>query len=314
VPFSCHSSPPLREPSELGDERRELSPRSHCQPSAGTPVNDQPELWKASGEPERQASPGATTTGGGSPGNRTLNLRIKSLIKSVFCTCGFGPKLCFSQAQPIASENSWADEWVEDHLAEQGVSPRIAFNLIAKDDRVGVWIMRADGSRRRQRSFGKYDAFPDWRPHAGSQRLSPNRRPMVGQKERVAPALGSDTTSLRRRRRVHASVNRSTASSMSSGSALAAARSPRVAKRLTDSPPLAVFGADLPTNTNPIGRVRKTQDLRQRFSGQLFVWETLTRQESRKCRSKAHLAEGVGLEPTSPCGQRFSRPSACQLA
>jgi hypothetical protein len=26
------------------------------------------------------------------------------------------------------------------------------------------------------------------------------------------------------------------------------------------------------------------------------------------------LAEGVGLEPTSPFGQRFSRPSACQLA
>lgn len=58
VPFSCHSSPPLREPSELGDERREPSPRSHCQPSAGASVNDQPELWKGSGEPERQASPG----------------------------------------------------------------------------------------------------------------------------------------------------------------------------------------------------------------------------------------------------------------
>jgi hypothetical protein len=28
--------------------------------------------------------------------------------------------------------------------------------------------------------------------------------------------------------------------------------------------------------------------------------------ESRKCRSGAPLAEGVGLEPTSPCGQRFS--------
>ena len=26
------------------------------------------------------------------------------------------------------------------------------------------------------------------------------------------------------------------------------------------------------------------------------------------------VAEGVGLEPTSPFGQRFSRPSACQLA
>ena len=29
---------------------------------------------------------------------------------------------------------------------------------------------------------------------------------------------------------------------------------------------------------------------------------------------QSHKAEGVGLEPTSPCGQRFSRPSACQLA
>src|ERR671919_1302608 len=89
VPFSCHSSPPLREPSELGDERREPSPRSHCQPSAGASVNDQPELWKASGEPERQASPGATTTGGGScevgrQGIEPLNLRIKSQPDDMF--------------------------------------------------------------------------------------------------------------------------------------------------------------------------------------------------------------------------------------
>jgi hypothetical protein len=41
----------------------------------------------------------------------------------------------------------------------------------------------------------------------------------------------------------------------------------------------------------------------------------------RKYRTYVHrhkpwseVAEGVGLEPTSPCGQRFSRPSACQLA
>jgi hypothetical protein len=49
-----------------------------------------------------------------------------------------------------------------------------------------------------------------------------------------------------------------------------ALRQPRVAKRLTDSPLLAVHGADLPTKTDPIERVRKTQDLRQRFLG-LFV-------------------------------------------
>jgi hypothetical protein len=53
-------------------------------------------------------------------------------------------------------------------LPNRESAPRIAFNLIAKDDRVGVWIMRADGSRRRQRSFGKYAAFPDWQPYAGS--------------------------------------------------------------------------------------------------------------------------------------------------
>ena len=34
-------------------------------------------------------------------------------------------------------------------LPNRESAPRIAFNLIAKDDRVGVWIMRADGSRRR---------------------------------------------------------------------------------------------------------------------------------------------------------------------
>src|SRR5919106_3245249 len=87
VPFSCHSSPPLREPSELGDERREPSPRSHCQPSAGASVNDQPELWKHQGSrnvkhhPEqRQLAVGRVkwVVRSGSPGNRTLNLRIKS--------------------------------------------------------------------------------------------------------------------------------------------------------------------------------------------------------------------------------------------
>ena len=36
--------------------------------------------------------------------------------------------------------------------------------------------------------------------------------------------------------------------------------------------------------------------------------------KTQKPRSEGHFAEGVGLEPTSPFGQRFSRPSACQLA
>jgi Tol biopolymer transport system component len=41
---------------------------------------------------------------------------------------------------------------------------RIAFNLLARDGRVGVWAMRADGSRRKQITFGRFDFFPDWQP------------------------------------------------------------------------------------------------------------------------------------------------------
>jgi hypothetical protein len=52
----------------------------------------------------------------------------------------------------------------------------------------------------------------------------------------------------------------------------AAARLPRVVKRLTESPLLAVWG-DLSTNTDPIGRVRNAQDLGQRFPRPLFCWK-----------------------------------------
>ena len=41
---------------------------------------------------------------------------------------------------------------------------RIAFNRQGNDDRFGVWIMRADGSHRVQKTFGKFDFFPDWQP------------------------------------------------------------------------------------------------------------------------------------------------------
>ena len=41
---------------------------------------------------------------------------------------------------------------------------RIAFNRQSNDDRFGVWIMRADGSHRVQKTFGKFDFFPDWQP------------------------------------------------------------------------------------------------------------------------------------------------------
>ena len=41
---------------------------------------------------------------------------------------------------------------------------RIAFNRTGNDDRIGVWVMRPDGSRRRQLTFGRIDFFPDWQP------------------------------------------------------------------------------------------------------------------------------------------------------
>jgi Tol biopolymer transport system component len=44
---------------------------------------------------------------------------------------------------------------------------RITFNRIARDGRVGVWVMRADGTRPRELTFGKFDFFPDWQPLGG---------------------------------------------------------------------------------------------------------------------------------------------------
>ena len=41
---------------------------------------------------------------------------------------------------------------------------RITFNQSGKDDRFGVWTMRADGSKRKQLTFGRFDFFPDWQP------------------------------------------------------------------------------------------------------------------------------------------------------
>jgi hypothetical protein len=55
-------------------------------------------------------------------------------------------------------------------------------------------------------------------------------------------------------------------------------------------------------------RLRTTQDLRQRFSGPKCKVSKPHGSESRKRRSGMHLAEGVGLEPRSPFGQRFSSP------
>ena len=41
---------------------------------------------------------------------------------------------------------------------------RIAFNRLGNDDRIGVWAMKADGTGRVQRTFGKIDFLPDWQP------------------------------------------------------------------------------------------------------------------------------------------------------
>ncbi len=41
---------------------------------------------------------------------------------------------------------------------------KIAFNMKARDGRIGVWVMRADGSRQKRLTFGIFDFFPDWQP------------------------------------------------------------------------------------------------------------------------------------------------------
>jgi hypothetical protein len=43
-----------------------------------------------------------------------------------------------------------------------------------------------------------------------------------------------------------------------------------------------------------------TQDLRQRFSGQLLVWETLTKKESRKVQVKGTFCGGRGTRTHKP--------------
>jgi Tol biopolymer transport system component len=43
---------------------------------------------------------------------------------------------------------------------------RIVLNRTGKDDRIGLWVMRANGSRPKQLTFGRFDFFPDWQPHS----------------------------------------------------------------------------------------------------------------------------------------------------
>lgn len=41
---------------------------------------------------------------------------------------------------------------------------RIAFNRVGNDGRIGVWVMRDEGTVRVQKTFGRIDFFPDWQP------------------------------------------------------------------------------------------------------------------------------------------------------
>ena len=41
---------------------------------------------------------------------------------------------------------------------------RIAFNRLGNDGRIGIWVMREDGTVRVQKTFGLIDFFPDWQP------------------------------------------------------------------------------------------------------------------------------------------------------
>ncbi|MEX1265049.1 MAG: hypothetical protein WEE66_14140 [Actinomycetota bacterium] len=41
---------------------------------------------------------------------------------------------------------------------------RIGFSRLGNDHRIGVWVMRDDGSVRVQKTFGRIDFFPDWQP------------------------------------------------------------------------------------------------------------------------------------------------------
>jgi Tol biopolymer transport system component len=41
---------------------------------------------------------------------------------------------------------------------------RIAFNRLGNDERIGVLVMRDDGSVRVQKTFGRMDFFLDWQP------------------------------------------------------------------------------------------------------------------------------------------------------
>src|SRR5919106_365510 len=57
-----------------------------------------------------------------------------------------------------------------------------------------------------------------------------------------------------------------------------------------------LFGADLPTNTDLLRRVRKAQDLRQRFSRQLFRWKRVAPLNRESPAQRVHFAEGVVWE------------------
>jgi hypothetical protein len=74
---------------------------------------------------------------------------------------------------------------------------------------------------------------------------------------------------------------------------------------LASSPFFAAITLIHQTSAHMTGQLRATQDLRQRFLDCCF-----TAREGHRVIAKVQVgvlfAEGVGLEPTSPFGQRFS--------
>lgn len=81
-----------------------------------------------------------------------------------------GSRIAFSRGRNIWTVNADGTELTKvTDTRRQKLAPAfspngrmIAFNLITKKGRIGVWTMRADGSRPRQLTFGRIDFFPDW--------------------------------------------------------------------------------------------------------------------------------------------------------
>ena len=70
--------------------------------------------------------------------------------------------------------------------AYSATGARIAFNRLGNDGRIGVWAMKADGTGRVQRTFGKIDFF-----RTGSRSSLRRTTPRVGRRGGGPPRAGS---------------------------------------------------------------------------------------------------------------------------